>query len=209
MWVFYDQAYRQGPDARVVDCFSRNGRDVSFKEFPVQENLMMYRVRRGNDAAPQPADCRSCALNDRVYEKLLAAAGVDRSDAAAWARATASLGNTVDMELPPDKEMLAMVSVCLSDGGDADLGRRFAEASLRLAPEYGTGNLSLGIALWRLGDAAGARTAFDRAFERDPRMALYRPLMHALCESGLSERTRAEARKLHKMGVDTPRFVLQ
>ena len=209
VWVFYDQAYRQGPDARVVDCFSRQGYDVSSKEFVVQENLIVYRVRRGGVSAPQAADCRACALDDRVYEKLLAAAGVDRSDAAAWARATASLANTVDMELPPDKEMLAMVSVLLSDGGDADLGRRFAEASLRLAPEYGTGSLALGYALWRLGDAAGARTAFDRAFEQDPLMALYRPLMQALCESGLSERTRAEAKKLHKMGVDTPRFVLQ
>jgi 4-amino-4-deoxy-L-arabinose transferase-like glycosyltransferase len=207
VWAVYDQAYQWGPNRQYLDCFGRRGYALSFQEFIVQENIIVYRIRRGVTGGPPIGDCRDCAPDDSIYEKILATAGIFRSDPAAWEPAVASLRGLIDTEIPPDKQWLAMVGICLVDAGRPELGKRFAEASIKLAPEFGLGEMALGFALQRLGDTGGAEAAFERGFAWDAFFSLYRPLVKSLCETGASERTRAEAARLNRMGVETPMFL--
>jgi tetratricopeptide (TPR) repeat protein len=209
LWVVYDQAYQWGPNPLLLQCLQRRGYTVNYMEFIAQENLIMYPVRRGSAAIGATSDCGECVRDQGIFDTLLDAPGLAFASPQEREAAQASLAKMLDVAWPADRFTLALTGMFLAWGHDPALGQRFAEASLRMAPDFGWGHFALGFALWRQGDAEGARQAFDRAFAHDPFLALYRPLAAALCETGVSDRTRAEADRLGRMGMDVPEFLYE
>ena len=211
-WVTYRTTFGVNTPPAEAQCLEGAGRQVSVTPFLGMDPVFLCRVSAAASAASTVASEQvpgPCSVDPGLYEKTLQNAGILLSDPIEHAAAIASLRDFTDAEVPRDKLALALAGYFVTDGGNPGLGKRLAEASINLAPEFGFGEMALGYALWRLGDTPAARASFERALGRDAFLALHRPLVMALCDTGLSERTRAEAARLHAMGVDTPRFVCE
>ncbi len=215
VWVAFLGMYHSNTRPAAVECLERPGLKVETTSFLGMAPVFLCRVRNDATMAGTAAERRPdepdkpdpCVIDASVHERTLANTGILSVNADEHAAAVESLRNTVDFEVPQDKLALALIGFLVTDEGNPALGKSFAEASIRLAPEFGWGEFSLGFALWRLGDTQGARRAFESGTSRDAFLALYGPMVTALCDTGLSDRTRAEAERLDRMGIETPLFI--